>query len=123
MGYVATGKPVLPAQVKRTVDRRLRVNFGVLFLDNGALHAVQPLFLPRDNERAGEAVLKSLGTLENLLWTGDAVLSKVSSVGTNKGCVGICQTFLVRQASGSLHPQRDVAGATDGNGVGCSGRI
>jgi hypothetical protein len=100
------------ADVLGRVERRLRVDLGVVLLDDALAHDLEVFLRPVELEVASDRVAEALVALEDLFGAGDALR------GEECGERALLRDLRVREAL----PVAEVAGAGDAQGVVCRAR-
>jgi hypothetical protein len=72
---------MLGSQVEQRFDRRLRVDLGVVALEDRAAHRLEVFVSPVDLERAGDRLDEALVALEHLARPGHATQRQERRVG------------------------------------------
>src|SRR6266704_1577975 len=111
---------VLSLELKKTFNCRLRMDFGVVFLDDRPGYAFQSFRTPVDLEPASNRVHKAFVSLESFERTGDAALRKKSGMKAAGCSIWISKPFPVRQCACARDTKRVEGRAANGDGIGSS---
>ncbi len=110
---VARIQPMCFAQLERRLERRLRVDLGVVALEEGASDTLEVLAFPIDLERAGDRVHETFVALEYLERAGDPTGSEKDGPDGAECGEWIGHAFPLRQSAGARYAQGVQRGSRD----------
>jgi hypothetical protein len=118
--YIGHCEAVLALKLEKSFDCRLRMDFGVVFLEDRARHTFRVFLLPVDLEWARDGILESLVAFEYFEGARDASLRAKCRIYAASCSVRVSKTLPVRERTSTCDAEPIEGGAANCNGIGGS---